>query len=145
MLKRSAIVLLAIAIAAGASSLTAQTVTSGLRGATPLNEEGPAPPMLPNRNTSEREARNYPEQPPVIPHGIAACPYSTTVTHWTCSPVSGSTVSRQVPVTATLPLGASHVATSACQLPFFGGGNALRAGRADSLAVSSASRYAPSR
>jgi cytochrome c-type protein NapB len=70
MLKRSAIVLLAIAIAAGASSLTAQTVTSGLRGATPLNEEGPAPPMLPNRNTSEREARNYPEQPPVIPHNI---------------------------------------------------------------------------
>jgi cytochrome c-type protein NapB len=26
--------------------------------------------MLPNRNTSEREVRNYPEQPPVIPHTI---------------------------------------------------------------------------
>ena len=34
MMKRSAIVLLAFAIAAGASSLTAQTVTSGLRGPT---------------------------------------------------------------------------------------------------------------
>jgi cytochrome c-type protein NapB len=70
MLKRSGIVLLAFAIAAGTGSLTAQTVTSGLRGATPLNDEDPAPPMLPNRNTSEKEARNYPEQPPVIPHSI---------------------------------------------------------------------------
>jgi len=26
--------------------------------------------MLPNRNTSEKEVRNYPEQPPVIPHAI---------------------------------------------------------------------------
>ena len=70
MMKRFGIALLAVAIAAGASSLTAQTVTSGLRGPTPLNDEGPAPPMLPNRNTSEREVRNYPEQPPVIPHTI---------------------------------------------------------------------------
>ena len=70
MLKRSGTILLALAIAAGASSLTAQTVTSGLRGPTPLNDEGPAPPMLPNRNTAEREARNYPEQPPVITHSI---------------------------------------------------------------------------
>ena len=70
MMKRIAIALLAVAIAAGTSSLTAQTVTSGLRGPTPLNDEGPAPPMLPNRNTSEREVRNYPEQPPVIPHSI---------------------------------------------------------------------------
>ena len=70
MSKRTAIVLLAFAMAAGTASLTAQTVTSGLRGSTPLNDEGPAPPMLPNRNTAEREARNYPEQPPVIPHSI---------------------------------------------------------------------------
>ena len=70
MMKRIAIALLAVAIAAGTSSLTAQTVTSGLRGPTPLNDEGPAPPMLPNRNSSEKESRNYPEQPPVIPHSI---------------------------------------------------------------------------
>lgn len=70
MMKRFGIALLACAIAAGASSLTAQTVNSDLRGPTPLNDEGPAPPMLPNRNTSERESRNYPEQPPVIPHTI---------------------------------------------------------------------------
>ena len=70
MMKRSAIILLALAIAAGASPLTAQSLSSGLRGTTPLNDEGAAPPMLPNRNTSERESRNYPEQPPVIPHTI---------------------------------------------------------------------------
>jgi cytochrome c-type protein NapB len=69
-MKRTGIILLACAIAAGTGSLTAQTMTSGLRGPTPLNDEGPAPPMLPNSNTSEKEARNYPEQPPVIPHSI---------------------------------------------------------------------------
>ncbi len=52
------------------TSLLAQTVSSGLRGPTPLNEEGPAAPMTPMRNTAEKETRNYPEQPPVIPHSI---------------------------------------------------------------------------
>jgi len=63
-------ILLAALLAAASGSLVAQTVTSGLRGPTPLNEEGPAPPMTPMRNTAERETRNYPEQPPVIPHSI---------------------------------------------------------------------------
>jgi cytochrome c-type protein NapB len=64
------IFLLVLAIAAGAGSLAAQTLNSGLRGQTPINEAGPAPPMTPMRNTAEREPRNYPEQPPVIPHSI---------------------------------------------------------------------------
>lgn len=62
--------LLAAALTAAIGSLAAQTLSSGLRGPTPLNDEGPAPPMAPTRNTAEREARNYPEQPPVIPHSI---------------------------------------------------------------------------
>jgi nitrate reductase (cytochrome), electron transfer subunit len=70
MIGKSAIVVLAIALIAASSSLLAQGVTSGLRGPTPLNDEGPAPPMTPMRNTAEREIRNYPEQPPVIPHAI---------------------------------------------------------------------------
>jgi cytochrome c-type protein NapB len=70
MMKRTGIILLAFALAAGAGSLAAQSLNSGLRGPTPLNEEGPAPPMTPMRNTAERETRNYPEQPPVIPHSI---------------------------------------------------------------------------
>src|SRR5262252_10042536 len=43
---------------------------SALRGSTPLDQEGPAPAMTPEQNTSVREPRNYPEQPPVIPHAI---------------------------------------------------------------------------
>jgi cytochrome c-type protein NapB len=69
-MKRSTIVLLAVAIAAGAASLNAQTLSSGLRGPTPLDDEGPAAPMQPMRNTAEKQTRNYPEQPPVIPHSI---------------------------------------------------------------------------
>ena len=42
----------------------------GLRGPTPLGDE-PQPPPLPREvNDDRRQARNYPEQPPVIPHTI---------------------------------------------------------------------------
>ncbi|CCD94163.1 periplasmic nitrate reductase, small subunit diheme cytochrome c (napB) [Bradyrhizobium sp. ORS 375] len=61
---------LAASLAAGSSALLAQSVSSSLRGPTPLNDEGPAPPMQPTKNTAEKEVRNYPEQPPVIPHSI---------------------------------------------------------------------------
>jgi nitrate reductase (cytochrome), electron transfer subunit len=70
MMRKLAVLLLASLLAAGSSSLLAQTLDSALRGKTPLNEEGPAPPMTQMRNTAEREVRNYPEQPPVIPHSI---------------------------------------------------------------------------
>jgi cytochrome c-type protein NapB len=70
MIGKIAILALLIVFAAASTSLLAQNVTSQLRGATPLNEEGPAAPMTPLRNSSEREVRNYPEQPPVIPHTI---------------------------------------------------------------------------
>jgi cytochrome c-type protein NapB len=70
MFRKLTMMLLAAMLAAGSTALLAQTVSSGLRGPAPLNEEGPAPPMLPNKNTAEKQARNYPEQPPVIPHTI---------------------------------------------------------------------------
>jgi nitrate reductase (cytochrome), electron transfer subunit len=70
MIGKPAILLLVAALAAGSSSLPAQTRNSGLRGPALLDDEGPAPPMMPTRNTAEREPRNYPEQPPVIPHSI---------------------------------------------------------------------------
>jgi cytochrome c-type protein NapB len=47
-------------------------LSSGLRGNTPLQAEGPAPRLLPQSNTDVREVRNYPEQPPIIPHLIEA-------------------------------------------------------------------------
>lgn len=52
------------------STLAAGQTFSALRGSTPLDQEGPAPAMTPEQNTSQREARNYPEQPPLIPHSI---------------------------------------------------------------------------
>jgi nitrate reductase (cytochrome), electron transfer subunit len=52
-----------------ATGLAAQT-QSGLRGPTPLDTEGQAARMTPMRNTTEKEVRNYPEQPPLIPHAI---------------------------------------------------------------------------
>lgn len=70
MIRKIGSLFLAAAIAAGTGALAAETLNSGLRGSTPLNDEGPAPPMTPMRNSAEKEVRNYPEQPPVIPHSI---------------------------------------------------------------------------
>ena len=60
-----------------AATLLAMTATfamgqtfSALRGSTPLDQEAAPPPITPEQNTSERETRNYPEQPPLIPHSI---------------------------------------------------------------------------
>ena len=69
-MKRIHIAALALAaMMVGGTGLLAQT-QSGLRGPTPIDQEGPAPRMMGTRNTVEKEVRNYPEQPPVIPHSI---------------------------------------------------------------------------
>src|SRR5262249_26295524 len=59
----------AIAVMLAPAGVMAQSF-SALRGSTPLDQEGPAPAMTPEQNTAVREPRNYPEQPPVIPHSI---------------------------------------------------------------------------
>jgi cytochrome c-type protein NapB len=59
----------AILVSLASTVATAQTF-SALRGSTPIDQSGAAPPITPERNTALREARNYPEQPPVIPHAI---------------------------------------------------------------------------
>jgi len=60
--------LLAAALLIAASTVAVAQTFSALRGPTPLDREGQPPLMTPEMNTSEREARNYPEQPPLIPH-----------------------------------------------------------------------------
>ena len=50
------------------SSVVMAETFSALRGSIPLNQEGSPPALPPEQNTSVREPRNYPEQPPVIPH-----------------------------------------------------------------------------
>ncbi len=57
---------LTLACLAGA---VAEEVT-GLRGKTPIGEEAAPRPIAREINDDVRRARNYPEQPPVIPHTI---------------------------------------------------------------------------
>lgn len=45
-----------------------------LRGATSPTEEVAPPPIFKEINDDKRRARNYPEQPPVIPHNIRDYP-----------------------------------------------------------------------
>lgn len=80
--RRSLILVLAIVgagLAVGATWALAQdaaddAVVTDLRGATPLTEEFTAPPIYKEINDDKRRARNYPEQPPVIPHNIRDYP-----------------------------------------------------------------------
>jgi cytochrome c-type protein NapB len=60
--------LAAVVSIAAITTVAAAQSFSALRGSTPLDQEGPAPIMTPEQNTSLREPRSYPEQPPLIPH-----------------------------------------------------------------------------
>ena len=64
-LRLVAAMLLLAPAAASAAELT------GLRGPTPLTESAMPPPLPRDVNDDRRQARNWPEQPPVIPHSIA--------------------------------------------------------------------------
>jgi cytochrome c-type protein NapB len=61
-------ILAAALVMASASTFVMAETFSALRGDTPIDQVGPAAPMTPEQNTSIREPRNYPEQPPLIPH-----------------------------------------------------------------------------
>ena len=66
----------ALLVALVSTIAMAQTF-SVLRGSTPLDQVAPAAPMTPEQNTSVQEPRNYPEQPPLIPHSIEG--YEVTI------------------------------------------------------------------
>jgi cytochrome c-type protein NapB len=63
-----------VAVAIAATLITVSTALAaeitGLRGAVGIDEEIASPPMANEINNDQRQARNYPEQPPVIPHQI---------------------------------------------------------------------------
>ena len=65
------IIVLATLIASGfAVTVEAQDYVATLRGPTPLKEQPSAPP-IPNVVAEDtKRLRNYPEQPPTIPHSI---------------------------------------------------------------------------
>ena len=72
-MRRLALFLCACAIAMAAlaqQNPSSPGMTSGLRGPAPLTTE-PAPPVFPRIvNDDQRKTRNYPMQPPLIPHQI---------------------------------------------------------------------------
>ncbi len=59
-----------IALTAAAAAAWAAEPIATLRGSTPLVEQGAAPAMAKVSNEDLRQSRNYPEQPPTIPHHI---------------------------------------------------------------------------
>ena len=62
--------LAAAALAALGSTVAMAQTFSKLRGPTPIDQATLAEPLTPEQNTPEHTPRNYPEQPPVIPHSI---------------------------------------------------------------------------
>jgi len=76
---RRFVLIAAAAFGLGASLAAAQDmgdapIVDDLRGEAPLTEETEAPPIYKEINDDQRRARNYPEQPPVIPHNIRDYP-----------------------------------------------------------------------
>jgi len=69
-MNRKTLAIFAFALIAPATVLFAAENIANLRGSAPITEEGSAPRIEQQRNTDLREVRNYPEQPPVIPHEI---------------------------------------------------------------------------
>ena len=61
--------LAALALVCAVAPALAVEVT-GLRGSTPLDQAVPAAPIPRDVNDDVRHSRNYPEQPPTIPHAI---------------------------------------------------------------------------
>jgi cytochrome c-type protein NapB len=68
----------AIAIAIAGTLITLSTALAAdltsLRGAVGIEEEIAAPSIADEINDDQRQARNYPEQPPIIPHQIRNYP-----------------------------------------------------------------------
>ena len=65
----SRVAVIAAAVVAIAAPAFAQT-TSALRGSTGLDQEGEPPPIARPVDSAARQVRNYPEQPPLIPHAV---------------------------------------------------------------------------
>lgn len=64
------------------SAALAQTDVATLRGQAKLDETGPAPVIAKTVNTDVRQVRNYPDQPPIIPHKIDG--YQIDLNHNQC-------------------------------------------------------------
>jgi cytochrome c-type protein NapB len=73
---RGILIACAVLIAGAASALAQEdgSKVEALRGEVPLTDETAPPPIYKEINDDLRRGRNYPEQPPVIPHNIRDYP-----------------------------------------------------------------------
>ena len=69
-MRRALIGLLAAVALSAIAQAPSQGLVNGLRGSTPLAEEGKAAPLPKTVNDDQKRARSFPAQPPVIPHQI---------------------------------------------------------------------------
>ena len=69
-MKRLTALALCTALTAAAFAQGSEYIAT-MRGDTPLDEQASAPRMAKVIETAERRQRNYPEQPPTIPHSIS--------------------------------------------------------------------------
>lgn len=67
---RTANIILSVGLALLASLALAENQLSTLRPDIPVNEEGASTPLPEVINSDMRQVRNYPDQPPLIPHQI---------------------------------------------------------------------------
>lgn len=67
-MRKFPLMLVAILLTAAAGAVE----INGLRGPTPLTDEATPPPIPAWVNDDKKRVRNYPEQPPIIPHSIEA-------------------------------------------------------------------------
>ena len=92
----------AFAVALAALAITVSTAfaaeLTGLRGAVPIDQEIAPPPIANEINDDKRQQRNYPEQPPIIPHQIRD--YQITLNANKCLTCHGRqfTVQSQAPM-----------------------------------------------
>ena len=89
-------------IALGASAAFAENQVATLRGPAPLDENDAAPVIAKVVNSDIRQVRNYPDQPPVIPHKIDSYQIDTKFNQClTCHARSAIEVSQAPMVSVT--------------------------------------------
>jgi cytochrome c-type protein NapB len=70
MLSLKTLTLIGIAACTALPVLAQQSSVATFRNGVPLDEQAQPPQIAPVTNTDIRQSRNYPEQPPLIPHKI---------------------------------------------------------------------------
>jgi len=93
MIRARTLIALLVAVVAAAALPAIGAEVLGLRGPAPLNEAKPAAPIANDVNNDRRMVRNYPEQPPVIPHAIRG--YEVTLNANRCLTCHGRQFTEQ--------------------------------------------------